>query len=285
MPNPKRPAAADTRSTQDILREMEELSKSIDSTLAEVAPGASESAHQPKKGGALKSLLGFFVSVEPEEGEASESSAGTESPSSSSSSTTASPAGTRVADLVAGEEHPTFEAPPSDTGEDLSHKPFDEIYAEAGITDAACTVDELAKLMESPSIASQPMNVKVIAVNLALSAKGVGADVPVADAVRRDRALDAYQSMLAERATLTEERNAALLQQLTKETEEFLKRKQAEMEALRAETAEAKRQSVDFALRREAEEKRMAELISPFLEGKPSPLSLGDQSGTGEGRK
>ena len=76
-----------------------------------------------------------------------------------------------------------------------------------------------------------------------------------------------------------EERNAARIQELTREAEEYLKRKQAEMEALRAETAEAKRQSVDFALRREAEEKRLAELISPFLEGKPSPVTMGRQGG------
>ena len=119
------------------------------------------------------------------------------------------------------------------------------------------------------------MSVKVVAVDLALSAKCVGLDVPIADAVRRDRALDAFQEMLDERARAAEERNAARIQQLTKEAEEYLKRKQEEMEALRAETAEAKRQTADFALRREAEEKRLAELISPFLEGKPSPLTVG----------
>jgi hypothetical protein len=121
------------------------------------------------------------------------------------------------------------------------------------------------------------MNVKIIAVNLALSAKGISHEAPIADAVRRDRALDAYQLLLADLAHTAEQRNLAKIQQLTQETEEFLKRKQAEMETLRAEIAEAKRQAMDFSLRREAEEKRLANLISPFLEGKPNPVTVGYQ--------
>ncbi|MBA3319839.1 MAG: hypothetical protein H0T45_00130 [Pyrinomonadaceae bacterium] len=290
MANTKRPA--DPRSTEEILREMEELSKSIDQTLSEVS-GPAESSHpaspssaasaQHGKGGAFKSLLNFFVSVESEEGApASGSVAGGET-ASATSSTNQSPsaAGPRVKDLVAGEEHPTFDVPDDAAGAaagDLSRKAFEEIYMEAGVADSPCSVEELAKLLENPAISNQPMSVKIVAVNLTLSAKGVGVDVPVADAVRRDRALDAYQSMLAERARATEERNAELIQQLTKEAEEYLKRKQVEMETLRAETAEANRQSVDFAMRREAEEKRLADLISPFLEGRPSPVTVGNKA-------
>ena len=51
-----------------------------------------------------------------------------------------------------------------------------------------------------------------------------------------------------------------------------------EMEALRGESMEAQRQMIDFSVRREAEEKRLADLISPFLEGKPNPVTVGNQS-------
>jgi tRNA uridine 5-carbamoylmethylation protein Kti12 len=137
-------------------------------------------------------------------------------------------------------------------------------------------VDDLAKLLENPTIANQPMAVKVVAVNLTLSAKNLTAEEPIADALRRDRALDAYQAMLAERVVNTEQRNSAKIQQISQEVEEYLKRKQAEMDALKAEVAEAKKQSVEFAIRREIEEKRMADLITPFLEGKPNPVTIGN---------
>jgi hypothetical protein len=284
MADRKRPS--DQRSTEDILREMEELSKSIDSTISGISSEPSAQAAPPSSaprrgGGAMKSLLNFFVSVEPEEGGAADAEA---PPADATDAPAAAPPpvhakGPRVADLVAGEEPPTFSAPDAGAGGDLAAKSLEEIYTEAGLGDSQCSADELAKLLDNPAIASQPMSVKVVAVNLALSSKGVGTDVPIADAVRRDRALDAYQAMLDERARAAEERNAEQIERLTKEAEEYLKRKQVEMEALRAETAEAKRQSFDFAARREAEERRLAELISPFLEGKPSPVTVGNQGG------
>src|SRR5687768_149012 len=267
MANRKR--TEDTRSTEDILREMNELSQSIDSSLAGLSGAPQGQAEAPRRRGAMKSLLNFFVSVEPAEGEpgaepAAPEAAGDAAPAASASQTPRP----RVADLVAGEKPPTFERLADESGGDLAAKSLEEIYAEAGLGDAQCSVDELAGLLSNPSLAGHPLSVKVVAVNLALSAKGVGLDVPIADAVRRDRALDAFQAMLDERARAAEERNAARIQQLTQEAEEYLKRKQEEMEALRAETAEAKRQTAEFALRREAEEKRLAELVSPFLEGK-----------------
>jgi hypothetical protein len=179
---------------------------------------------------------------------------------------------------VAGEPEPKI-APPKNNTADLSKTPFEAIYREAGLGDSPCSVDELATLLENPTVANQPLSVKVIAVNLALSAKGIAHDVPIADAVRRDRALDAFQSMLTDRARAAEQRNLEKIQQLTQETEEYLKRKQAEMDALRTEVAEAKRQAVDFSMRRETEEKRLANLITPFLEGKPNPVSVGNQGG------
>ncbi|HEV2802453.1 MAG TPA: hypothetical protein VGW12_18425 [Pyrinomonadaceae bacterium] len=278
MANRKRPE--DNRSTEDILREMNELSQSINSSIADISSEPQDQAPKPqaatRRGGAMKSLLNFFVSVEPGEGE-SQPDATTDANADSPDTQAAPTTGPRVADLVAGEQHPTFERFDSEVGGDLSAKSLEDIYAEAGLGDTQCSVDELANLLKNPALSNHPMSVKVVAVNLALSAKGVGIDVPIADAVRRDRALDAFQALLDERARAAEERNTAGIQQLTREAEEYLKRKQEEMEALRAETAEAKRQSADFALRREVEEKRLAELISPFLEGRPSPVTVGGQ--------
>lgn len=266
MPNQKQPPPP--KSTEEILREMEQMSR-----------GAGQNSNAPtaqSSGGGLKSLFDFFVKVVPEEGETPPARTSGSAPAGSQK--TPARAQQRVGDLVAGEAAPKF-APPKNDNLDLSQKSFEEIYQEAGLGDSACTVDELETLMENPAVANQPLSVKVIAVNLTLSAKGIGHDVPLADAVRRDRALDAFQSMLTDRAAAAEQRNLAKIQQLSQETEEYLKRKQAEMEALRSEIAEAKRQSIDFSLRREAEEKRLANLITPFLEGKPNPVTIGNQGG------
>lgn len=267
MPNPKQPNKP--KSTEDILREMEEMS------------GDEGKADSPSGGGALKSLLGFFVKVVPDENEAPPPIKMPAPPAATTPSRPTPRVGPRVSDLVADEPAPKFTPPPppaspSATEANLANKPFEEIYREAKLPASPCNVDELAKLLENPMIANQPMSIKVVAVNLTLSAKGITAEAPVTDAMRRDRALDAYQAMLAERVVTTEERNVAKIQQITKEVEEYLKRKQAEMDALKAEIATAKTQSVEFAIRREIEEKRIADLIAPFLEGKPNPVTVGN---------
>jgi hypothetical protein len=267
MPAPKQPAKP--RDTDDILREMEEMANSVG--------GAADAPAGGKSGGALKSLMNFFIKIEPdaEDAESAPPVASPVAPAPPKGQAAPPRTGARVADLVAGEPAPNFK-PPAE-GANLAQKPFEEIYQSVGLGDSPCSVDELAKLMENPAVASQPLNVKIIAVNLALSAKGVSHEVPIADAVRRDRALDAYQAMLDERARATEQRNTTQVQQLAQEVEEFLKRKQAEMDALREEVNEAKRQALDFSVRREAEEQRMADLISPFLSGQPNPVSVGKQ--------
>jgi hypothetical protein len=276
MSNPNQPGRPKT--TREILREMEEMSNS------------SGEGSKPKEqsGGALKSLLGFFVKVVPDEEETHPEPANKPVVPSPEPSQKSPQPGPRVKDLVAGEAQPKFTPPPptatqpNASGVDPAAKPFDEIYREGGVSASPCSVDELAKLLESPTLANQPASVKVVAVNLALSAKGVTAEAPVADAVRRDRALDAYQAMLAERASTTEQRNQARIQQITQEVEEYLKRKQAEMDALRAEATTARRQSIEFSVRREIEEKRLADLITPFLEGKPNPVTVGNEPGQPE---
>lgn len=262
------------KSTEEILREMEAMSEGRGSS--------SSSAHPHKSGGAFKSLMDFFVKVVPEEEEALPPPPEFTKPQAQvprNAVPTAPRQAPRVADLVADEPAPKFHAT-TKQGEDLSQREFAQIYKDAGITNTPCSVDELTTLMESPMIANQPLSVKIVAVNLTLSAKGVGIDIPIADAARRDRALDAYQSMLSDRANQIEQRNAEKIQQISKEVEEYLKKKQVDMEALRTEAMEAKRQSIDFSVRRETEEKRLADLISPFLEGKPNPVTVGNQSGS-----
>ena len=258
------------KSTEEILREMESMSEGIGSSSAEKSSGK----------GAFKSLMDFFIKVEPEEGGVAPPEVTKPQPPRAGGQPSIPrlpQTSQRVGDLVADEPPPRLKVPSNAGASDLAQREFEQIFKDAGLPKSPCSVDELATLMENPSIANQPLSVKIIAVNLALSAKGVGVDVPITDAVRRDRALDAYQKMLSDRAHTIEQRNQEKIQMISTEVEEYLKRKQAEMEALRGESTEAQRQMIDFSVRREAEEKRLADLISPFLEGKPNPVSIGSQ--------
>lgn len=268
---PKSPAEL-----EKMLKEMESLSK-----------GPSETPKPREGGGALKSLLGFFVKIHDEEEPTPPQTKVTPPTATQPLNTKTQPLATptdkiepptkRVSDLVSDEPPPKFNSPITlEQGEDLSSKTFEEIYLQAGVINHQRSVDEIISLMQSPTVANQPLSVKVVAVNLALMAKGTKIDDYIADAVRKDRALDAYQLMLNERSRDIEEKTKTGIEKIQKEVEEYLKKKQQEMEKLRAQASEAGRQSVEFSVRRQVEEQRLADAISPFLEGKPNPVSVGN---------
>jgi hypothetical protein len=181
-----------------------------------------------------------------------------------------------VEDVSAAEPAPEFAAPEDNAG-DLSNKDFAEIYSAAGIDESDFTADKLAALLEDPTLKDQPMTTKTLVVKMALKAQNVSPETPVTDAVRRDRALDAYQKMLNLRAADADSNNMQLIQQINEEVKTYLEQKNAEIDTLRTETQEMRRQADTFAHRRQAEEQRLAALIVPLLEGKPNPVSIGNQ--------
>lgn len=271
MADMKRPP----RSTEDILREMAELSKGIEaSENQQISESRKSEEKHAREGGAFKSLLGFFVKVHDDEAEAPAPPPNPKGIKGMPAQPVAPEQPKRVADLVTNEPLPQF-TPPKATQVPLSEKPFEDIYREAGIKPSP-SVDHLLELMNSPTVQNQPMAVKVVAVNLALSAKSEKVDDYIADAVRKDRALDAYQKMLSQRARDMEEKTKKEIERIQKEVEEYLKKKQAEIESLRAQATDCSKQSIDFSVRRLAEEQRLADAISPFLDGKPNPVTVGN---------
>lgn len=242
-----------------LLREVDDLTSS--SQNAPTAEPAEENEAAPQSSGGssfLKSIGGFFISKVDEETEHYD---------------TPPPTPNTVAEMAESEPLPEFEA----TADDMSGKSFADIYTEAGVDESAFTVDRLNELLQDATLKDQPLSTKALVVKMALKAQNVTPDVPVNDAVKRDRALDAYQKMLNDRAAQTEANNSQTIQQINEEVKKYLEQKNAEMDALRTETAEMKRQSEAFASRRVAEEQRLAEIIVPLLEGQPNPVTSGNK--------
>ena len=134
------------KTTDEILNEMQSVSGTESNEKSDAGAG-----------GALKSLLGFFVKVAPDENEI---------PVAAQAPT--APPRPRVSELVPPEPAPKFTPAPASSS-DLADKPFEEIYREAGLQISPCSVDELANLLSNPTIAAQPLNIKVVAVSLTLS--------------------------------------------------------------------------------------------------------------------
>jgi hypothetical protein len=208
----------------------------------------------------MKSVVGLFI-VQDDEPQPAESGSATPPPTPNT-----------VEQIAATVPTPTLTA----SSEDVSGKDFKSIYNEAGIDEAVFTVDKLNDLLQDPTLKDQPLSTKTLVLKMALKAQNVTPDVPITDAVKRDKALDAYQQMLNQRAIQAETENSAKIQQINEEVKKFLEAKNAEMDTLRTETAEMKRQAEIFASRRLTEEQRLAEIIMPLLEGQPNPVTTGN---------
>ena len=170
---------------------------------------------------------------------------------------------------------PEFDVP-EDVSGDLSRKPLDEIYAEANVPDSPCDINEFETILQSPEIANQPLNYKVMAVPFALKMKGVDITAPLSDAAARDAALDGYQLMLTRRAKQVRAETEARILEIQAELEQIFAQKQQEMDDLKSQAADAERQNMEFAPIRMAEERRMASLIEPFLGNEANPVTVGN---------
>lgn len=247
--------------------ELDKLLREVDS-LTSSTPQAQETqeveeTHQPspaKKGSSfLDAVGGFFISKVDDETEQVD---------------TPPPSPNTVAEVAETIPTPEFSTSGSD---DYSTRAFADIYREAGVDESTFTVDRLFTLLQDPSLKDQPLSTKTLVLKMALKAQNVEPTVPVTDAATRDRALDSYQKMLNTLAGQTETENSQKIQQINEEVKKYLEAKNAEMDALRTQTAEAKRQAETFAVRRAAEEQRLAEIIMPLLEGQPNPVSVGNK--------
>lgn len=245
-----------------LLREVDSLTGSTPQVQETQEVEETAQPAQTKKGSSfLDAVGGFFISKVDEE----ETSEQVDTPP---------PSPNTVAEVAQNIPTPQF----STTGsEDFSNRAFADIYREAGVDESTFTVDKLFALLQDPSLKDQPLSTKTLVLKMALKAQNVEPTVPVTDAVSRDRALDGYQKMLNMLAQQTEAENSQKIQQINDEVKKYLEAKNAEMDALRTQTAEAKRHSESFATRRLAEEQRLAEIIMPLLEGQPNPVSIGNK--------
>jgi hypothetical protein len=131
-------------------------------------------------------------------------------------------------------------------------------------------------MLQSPELASQPLNFKQMAVPFTLKQMGTDITAPLSDAANRDAALDGYALALSKRAGRTRQDNEAKIQEMQAELQRIFEEKQAEMESLRTEASEHERQAAEFMQRKAQEEKRMADLVAPFLSGNANPVTVGN---------
>jgi hypothetical protein len=148
---------------------------------------------------------------------------------------------------------------------------FSEIYAAAEIATPphGYTVMKVAEMLQSPHIKDLPMEVRRSSILVALDAAGVKVANIVEDALRRDKALDAFERIQQkatddfEAAKLDE--NRKMQAELDKLTADYKARIQANTDA-----AAKKRESfAAWRVQKQIEEQRIADCVGYFVTENP----------------
>jgi len=164
---------------------------------------------------------------------------------------------------------------------------FDEIYSAAEIPQPAhgYSVFKVAEMLQSPHIKDLPAEVKRSSVMVALDAAGVQLQTVVEDAVRRDRALDTFESVQLRGVQDLETAKNKENQQIQTEMEKLIADHQARIQANRDAIAKARDRFETWRKKKQEEEQRIYDAIAPFVTENPvtttrSPGPPGANAGT-----
>jgi hypothetical protein len=162
---------------------------------------------------------------------------------------------------------------------------FEQVYEAADIRQPAhgFTIFKIADMLRSEHIRTLPVEIKRSSVLLALDAAGVKLEEVIQDAVRRDKALDAFEAFQQRVLDQLEGRKTEENQKLQEEADRVLNELRARIQANNDEVARERERVNTWRLKKQQEEKRIAEAVAPFAS--ENPVSVGSapaQAKTGD---
>jgi hypothetical protein len=207
-----------------------------------------------------KRWYNYFLSVDQqEESKAEEMASGEESGAPRTAAQT-------VAEIASG-----VTAEPKFTGPVTHPASFQEIYEAAEITlpSHGFTILKIIDLIQSEHIRNLSRDVKRSSLLLALEAAGVKPQEVVQDAVRRDKALDTYESVQQKALEELETKKTKENQELQAEIERQINEMQSRIQANNDEVAKEKERFYGWQLKKQQEEQKVADAVSYFTSEKP----------------
>jgi pimeloyl-ACP methyl ester carboxylesterase len=152
---------------------------------------------------------------------------------------------------------------------------FSAVYEEAGIALEAhgYGIDKVAEMLGSKHLASMAREVKAASVLAALEAASVPLKDVIQDAVRRDRALDAFEMAKGREVEELRKQGESRIAAIESEIQSFLKEKNAELEGLKRASEDAKQAFRKLQARKRQEEERLFDVVSHFVAGSENPVT------------
>lgn len=151
---------------------------------------------------------------------------------------------------------------------------FMAIYKAAGIQDPphGYTAQKVLEILSSPHLANLDSKAKAAALAGFLQMNPTG-PVPISDvvqdAVRRDQALDKFEDFLRTKLKARTEQMEKENARLQAEIDELVRRNREKMDANRRDLEKEEARLSQWQLSKKAEERRLFEAVSPFVEANP----------------
>lgn len=152
---------------------------------------------------------------------------------------------------------------------------FDDIYDAAGIQTPAhrYTILKIADMLESEHIRGMAAPVKRSSILVALDAAGVKINDIIQDAVRRDRALDAFEALQARALDKLEAEKNKEVAQIQAEMDRYLAEQKARLEKSQQDVVREKERMRAWRDAKRREEQRIATAVSYFALDQPISVS------------
>jgi hypothetical protein len=172
--------------------------------------------------------------------------------------------------------------PPSRSDVAMETEDFGAVYDEAGlnIPDHGYGVDKVAEMLQGKRLSSLAREVRATAVLAALEAAQVDVKDVIADAVKRDKALDAFEAAKERELHELRAKNESRVRELRQEMETLLTKINAEIERLKAAAEGAEKAFAQLQIRKRREEERLHEVVANFVEAPDNPITTGTLSGS-----
>jgi len=173
-----------------------------------------------------------------------------------------------IASTIAAE--PQFTTPVTDPTS------FEEIYKAAEIPPASkgYSILKVAQMLESDHLKNLPSDVRKSSILVALDAAGVEIKDVIQDAIRRDRALDTYERVQQRAAEELENRKTKENSDIQGQIDKYVTEQRAKIQSNNDEITREKERFTGWRLKKQQEEKRIAEAVGYFVA--ENPITTGD---------
>jgi hypothetical protein len=148
---------------------------------------------------------------------------------------------------------------------------FTEIYraAEIPIPTHGFTIEKVGEMLRSEHIRNLPRDVKRSSVLVALEASGVPIQDVIQDAMKRDQALDTFESVQERSLNQLQAQKEQENQQIQAEMDRVIAEHRAQIQANSDAVAKEKERFFSWRLKKQEEEQKIADTVSYFVADNP----------------